>query len=118
MTGPQSSDLSTGGGGNLYASLDRSLAGARERTAIRSPSGDFRLSYGELRQGVARYANGLAALGVEPGDRVTVQTEKSVESVLLYLAVLKAGAVHQPLNPAYTDSEVDYFVDDAGPKVI
>jgi malonyl-CoA/methylmalonyl-CoA synthetase len=77
-----------------------------------------RISFGELASQVARYANALAALGVEPGDRVTVQVEKSIANVLLYLAVLKAGAIYQPLNTAYTEAEVDYFVGDAQPKLI
>jgi malonyl-CoA/methylmalonyl-CoA synthetase len=71
-----------------------------------------------LRRAASRYANALLALGVEPGDRVTVQIEKSLANVLLYLAVMKVGAVYQPLNPAYTVSEVEYFVGDAEPKLV
>ena len=103
---------------NLHSLLDRGFAAAGGRTAIRSPSGDARLSYAELRRATCRYANALVALGVEPGDRVTVQVEKSIANVLLYLATLKTGAVYQPLNPAYTNTETDYFIDDAEPKVI
>jgi malonyl-CoA/methylmalonyl-CoA synthetase len=57
-------------------------------------------------------------LGVKPGDRVTVQVEKSAANVLVYLGVLKAGAVYQPLNTAYSPSELDYFIADAKPTVI
>lgn len=104
--------------GNLYARFERVFEANAERVAIRSADGDARLTFEELSRGAARYANALAALGVEPGDRVTVQIEKSIASVLLYLAVLKIGAVYQPLNTAYTPAEVSYFVEDAGPKVI
>jgi malonyl-CoA/methylmalonyl-CoA synthetase len=104
--------------GNLYELIERSFLAAGERTAIRSPDEATRLSFAGLLQGATRYANALAALGVEPGDRVTVQVEKSLASVLLYLAVLKTGGVYQPLNTAYTESEVDYFIGDAQPKVI
>jgi len=104
--------------GNLYLRFEESFARNARRTAIRSPDGGERLTFGELAQGVARYANALAVLGVEPGDRVTVQVEKSIANVMLYLAVMKAGAVYQPLNTAYTDSEVAYFVEDAEPKLI
>ncbi len=76
------------------------------------------MTYAEMSAAVSRYANALGVLGVEPGDRVTVQVEKSVVGVLLYLAVMKAGAVYQPLNTAYTEAEVDYFVGDAQPKLI
>ena len=60
----------------------------------------------------------MRELGVEPDDRVTVQVEKSLSNVALYLAVMKIGAVYQPLNTAYTVAEVDYFVGDAKPRLI
>ncbi len=89
-----------------------------EKTAFRKPSGEILFTHANLGSAVGRYANALLNLGVEPGDRVTVQVEKSVASVVLYLAVMKTGAVYQPLNPAYTDIEVDYFVSDAAPRLI
>jgi len=105
-------------GENLYLAVERVFAASAGRTALRSAEGATRLSFGDLAEGAARYANALATLGVEPGDRVTVQVEKSPASVLLYLAVLKQGAIYQPLNTAYTAAEVDYFVVDAQPKLI
>jgi malonyl-CoA/methylmalonyl-CoA synthetase len=105
-------------GENLYLAFERVFAASAGRTALRSADGATRLSFGDLAEGAARYANALATLGVEPGDRVTVQIEKSPASVLLYLAVLKQGAIYQPLNTAYTAAEVDYFVADAQPKLI
>jgi malonyl-CoA/methylmalonyl-CoA synthetase len=65
-----------------------------------------------------RLANILVMRGVEPGDRVAVQIEKSPENLLLYLAVLRAGAVFLPLNTAYTTAELDYFIGDAEPKLV
>lgn len=106
------------GGGNLYARFERVFEVHAARVAIRAPGGAAQLTFGELARGAARYANALAALGIEPGDRVTVQVEKSIANVLLYLAVLKVGAVYQPLNTAYTAAEVAYFVEDAEPKLI
>ncbi len=66
----------------------------------------------------AQIANVLVLSGVEPGDRVAVQVEKTVENLLLYLAVLRAGAVYLPLNTAYTLAELDYFIGDAEPKLV
>ena len=65
----------------------------------------------------ARFANALVDLGVEPGDRVAVQVEKSVEAIMLYLGTSRAGAVFLPLNTAYTAAEIDYFIGDAEPRV-
>ena len=76
------------------------------------------LSYGEMLDRTGQIANMLVLCGVEPGDRVAVQVEKSVENLLLYLAVLRAGAVYLPLNTAYTLTELDYFIGDAEPKLV
>jgi len=46
-----------------------------------------------------------------------MQVEKSHQAVMVYLGVLKAGAVFLPLNAAYTPSEIQYFIDDAEPRV-
>ena len=82
------------------------------------PGAGLDVTYGGLAEGAARYAGALAGLGVAPGDRVTVQVEKSLDNLLLYLGVLKAGAVYQPLNTAYTAAELDYFISDAKPAVV
>lgn len=64
-----------------------------------------------------RYASALAALGAEPGDRIAAQIQKSPEAIALYLATVRAGAVFVPLNTAYTEAELAYFLADAAPKI-
>ncbi|SFN62954.1 malonyl-CoA/methylmalonyl-CoA synthetase [Mesorhizobium sp. NFR06] len=76
------------------------------------------ITYGDMLAKSAQLAHALAQAGVEPGDRVAVQVEKSPEAVLLYLASLRAGAVFLPLNTAYTLPELDYFFRDAEPRLI
>ena len=105
------------GNANLYSLLEERFSRAGEATAFRPVPGEA-LSYAGLMREVARYANALEAEGVAPGDRVTVQIEKSLDNVFLYLATLKAGAVYQPLNTAYTAAEVDYFISDAKPALV
>lgn len=56
--------------------------------------------------------------GLEPGDRVTVQIDKSIEGVALYLACLRAGLVYHPLNTAYQPGELRYFIDNAEPAAV
>jgi malonyl-CoA/methylmalonyl-CoA synthetase len=79
----------------------------------RSPNGVIQ-AYADVRRG---YANALGALRVEPGDRVAIQVEKSVDPVLLNLGCLRAGTVLLPLNTAYTAAEVGYFLRDAQPRI-
>ncbi len=75
------------------------------------------LSHGDLWQGAERMAAALVRLGVEPGDRVAVQAEKSVAMLELYLGTVLAGAVFLPLNTAYVAGELAYFLGDASPRV-
>jgi malonyl-CoA/methylmalonyl-CoA synthetase len=72
----------------------------------------------ELDEASARIANLLESLGLPPGARVAAQTEKSVDALILYLAVLRAGRVYLPLNTAYQTSEIDYFLKDAEPAMV
>jgi malonyl-CoA/methylmalonyl-CoA synthetase len=101
---------------NLYDVLAAGFPADRTKPAFLLSDGSA-VSYAELEAGAAQVAGHLVASGVKPGDRVGLQVEKSVEAVMIYLAVLKAGAVFLPLNSAYTAAEVDYFVHDAQPRV-
>ena len=74
-------------------------------------------TYGDALETSGRIANVLIGLGVKPGDRVAAQIEKSPMAVFLYLACVRAGAAFLPLNTAYTDTEVAYFLGDAEPTV-
>ncbi len=77
-----------------------------------------RLSYGDILTLSGRMANLLVARGIQPGDRVAVQVEKSPEAIVLYLACLRAGAAYLPLNMAYTLAELSYFIGDAEPRLM
>lgn len=101
----------------LHDTLVSGFPGDRSRPAFLLPDGRA-ISYGELELGAAHVAGRLVAEGVSPGDRIAIQAEKTPESVMIYLGVLKAGAVFLPLNDAYTESEVAYFVRDAEPRVL
>ncbi len=76
------------------------------------------LSYGHMIKRSAQFANALVKLGVKPGDRVAAQIAKSVDALFLYLGCLRAGAVFLPLNTAYKEKELSYFIDDAEPCLV
>ncbi|GJE50000.1 Long-chain-fatty-acid--CoA ligase [Methylobacterium tardum] len=86
------------------------------KTVIETPEGR-RYSYADLIARSGAYAASLRAAGVQPGDRVAVQVEKSPEVIFLYLGAVRAGAVFLPLNTAYTPAEIGYFLGDAEPSV-
>ena len=99
---------------NLYDLLAARFPEDRARPCFILADGR-EISYGALETGAARAAGRLVADGVKPGDRVALQAEKSPEAIMIYLGVLKAGAVFLPLNSAYTEAEVRYFLHDAEP---
>lgn len=99
-----------------YAWVESAAAAAPHRLFLRTPAG-ARLSYAGLDAAAARYGEVLAGLGVGSGDRVVVQVDKSPESVLLYVACLRIGAVYVPVNTANTAHELDYFLRDAAPRL-
>ncbi|MES2960260.1 MAG: malonyl-CoA synthase [Pseudomonadota bacterium] len=105
---------------NLYAALRASFPAELDATAIETCDGAEPLYYSwrDIDHASARIANLLASLDLPAGARVAVQTEKSVEALLLYLAVLRAGYVYLPLNTAYQQGEIEYFVGNAEPSVL
>ena len=101
---------------NLYSLAVERSPGA-ERTFIETASGRV-ITYAQAFALAGRLANALSQRGVVPGDRVAVQVEKSAEAAVLTLACLRAGAALLPLNTAYTLAELEYFIGDAGPRVV
>ena len=76
------------------------------------------VTYSDTLRTVQKIAAKLVDDGVTPGDRVAMQVEKSPEAIALYLATLQVGGVFLPLNTAYTGKEMDYFIEDAAPRVL
>lgn len=64
-------------------------------------------TYGELSQQAAACRGGLAALGLEPGDRVGIVCGNNWYFVISYVAVIGAGLVAVPLNPASPALELE-----------
>jgi len=101
---------------NLYAALRAGFPADLDTLAIDADGA--RYSWRDLTRGSAMLANWLQRLDLPAGSRVAVHADKSVEALILYLAVLRAGLVYLPLNPAYQASELAHFIDDAAPGVV
>ena len=102
---------------NLFAALRAAFPADLDGIAVETDNGLF-YSWRDLERASAMIANLLDALGLEPGARIAVQVEKSVEAMLLYLATLRAGYVFLPLNTAYQSAEIEYFIGNAEPAVM
>ena len=66
----------------------------------------------------AQIAHLLTQSGLQAGDRLAAQVQKSYEALALYAACVQAGVVFLPLNVAYTTEELNYFIEDSGARMI
>lgn len=106
-----------------HNAVDRHVdAGHGARTAIiyDSPvTGTKRqISYGELRDNVARLAGALRAQGVAKGDRVIIYMPMVPEAVEAMLACARLGAIHSVVFGGFAANELAVRIDDAQPKAI
>ncbi len=106
---------------NLFAALRAGFPADLDAVAIETadgPGAPLYYTWRDLERATAKIANLLVGLKLPAGSRVAVQTEKSVEALMLYLAVLRAGCVYLPLNTAYQAGEIEYFIGNAEPAVV
>ena len=102
---------------NLYSYFQRQFDKHAGKELIRDAE-ERSYSYREIADRSGQIAAYLTSAGATPGDRVTVQVEKSVECLCLYLACLRAGLVFHPLNLAYTSNELTYCLGNAEPTIV
>ncbi|HSB98508.1 MAG TPA: AMP-binding protein, partial [Burkholderiaceae bacterium] len=106
---------------SIFAALRAAFPADLDAVAIETadgPGAPLHYSWRDLERGSAMLANVFASLELPADSRVAVQVDKSVEALMLYLAVQRAGLVYLPLNNAYQRSEIEYFVGDAEPAVV
>ena len=76
------------------------------------------ITYGELKERVARFAGGLAARGISKGDRVIIYMPMVPEALIAMLAVTRIGAIHSVVFGGFAAHELAVRIDDAKPKAI
>ena len=76
------------------------------------------ITYRQFLATSGRIASALVELGLEPGDCVAIQVEKSPEMLNIYAACAQAGLIFLPLNPSYTVAELEYFIENSEARLI
>ena len=102
--------------GNLFSFYSRGFPEDLDQIFIEHTEGSF-ITYRDLLDQSEKYANGFKALGLQAGDRVSIQVSKSPEAVFIYLACLRSNLIFHPLNTAYKEKELSFFLNDAKPSV-
>jgi acetyl-CoA synthetase len=77
-----------------------------------------RHTFGELDDLSSRLAGGLAAMGIEPGDRVAIIAPQSVEVGVAHVALWKMGAISLPLATLFGPDAISYRLADSGAKAV
>ena len=94
-----------------------------ERTAARHPDTvalimmGKNITYRELNTLVDRFANALAAQGIQKGDRVALIMPNMPQMVIAAYAVFKLGAAVVMNNPLYTERELEHQLSDSAAKM-
>ena len=71
------------------------------------------LSYRDLNRRANQFARHLIAQGIKSGDRVGLLFDKSPETYVAMLAVMKANAAYVPLDAAFPVERLRFIIDDA-----
>lgn len=103
---------------------NKTVAQLFEETAAAYPAstavilGDRRLSYSQLNRWANRLARQLRRNGVGRETMVGCCFDRSIEMIVSFLAVLKAGAAYVPLDPSYPKERLDLLIEDSKPAVM
>ena len=74
-------------------------------------------TYAQLQEAIERFAAGLVAHGVRPGDRVTIALPTSPQGVVAFYAVSRAGAVSSMIHPLSTPEEIEHYLNLSGSRL-
>ena len=105
-----------------YNCLDRHLPERANQVAYYwegdSPEVQKTVTYAELHQQVCKLANGMKALGVEKGDRVTIYLPMIPEAVVALLACARIGAVHSVVFAGFSPDALGSRIVDCHSKLV
>lgn len=120
VSGTFAPDVTLLDGGRDWPTLGSHVANAasEDPSGLAIVEGARRITNAEVYADVRRLAGGLRSLGVERGDVVTLEVPNWWETNVLIHAVLRVGAVVNPVVPIYRDRELEFIVGQARPQVL
>ena len=100
----------------VHQQIEHQAAKTPERVAVKQ--GDKSLSYAQLNEQANALAHHLIDLGVCTNMMVGICLEKSLETAIATLAVLKAGGAYLPLDSEYPVERLNYMLQDAEASIL
>ncbi|TQV81102.1 condensation domain-containing protein [Aliikangiella coralliicola] len=91
---------------------------ARTPDAIAVVCGTQRTSYGELNHRANQLSHHLIEQGIKPGVRVGIYAEHSLEMLVGFLGILKAGGCYVLLEPEFPSLRLKYLIEDSDIELI
>ncbi|KAK6440602.1 hypothetical protein LTR95_003184, partial [Oleoguttula sp. CCFEE 5521] len=99
--------------------LSNSFASSSSSTAIIIPgSPALEISYAQLGADVTKFQQKLAKLGIAPQSAVSIALPNSYPFIVAFLAASWQRAIAAPLNPAYKQSEHEFYIDDLSSALV
>ncbi|MCO5160326.1 MAG: AMP-binding protein [Mesorhizobium sp.] len=98
--------------------LARTVAAHGQREAAVFPQQGIRQSWDEFSRDVDRLAAGLAALGLEKGDRIGIWSPNRWEWLVTQFATARIGLILVNINPAYRLYELEYALNKVGCRAL
>ncbi len=89
-----------------------------DKVALMDVIHDRSYSYGDCFRISSHFAHYLSSLEVKAGDRVAIFAHNRIETVLLFFALQRLGAILVPINFRFTASETDYVLSDSGATLL
>lgn len=114
-------DGSLKGGLNVCHELCDKWAGDPQKVALyyeTDDGGEGVLTFHELKEQSARFANYLDGLGIGRGDRVAGLLPRGPELLIVIAGTLRAGAVYQPLFTAFGSGAIEYRLERAATRLV
>ena len=105
-----------------YNCIDRHLKTKADKVALiwegDSPSQSESITYQQLHDEVAKFANGLKKLGVQKGDRVAIYMPMTPQAVYAMQACARIGAIHSVVFGGFSPSAIADRIRDSGAKIV
>ncbi|MCP4578737.1 MAG: acyl--CoA ligase, partial [Deltaproteobacteria bacterium] len=101
---------------NIFEAFADAASTFGKRTAVIYIGAAF--SYEQVVKFAENFASSLKRHGVEEGDHVIMYIPNSLQWVVSWLGILRAGARAVPITPIYTVHDLQYIANDSGAKYI
>ncbi|KJZ72673.1 hypothetical protein HIM_07865 [Hirsutella minnesotensis 3608] len=100
----------------LHELVELATASNPDKTAV--ICGDTEVTYGKLNGLANRFARVLVDWGIRQGGLIGVALDRSIDLVMVLLAVLKTGSAYLPIDPTYPPERIKYTLNDAAVKLV